>query len=75
MEHEEGRSIPTRTVNLTDHEDEAKLIVLRGLAAEAFDALDREDAVTIETDDQLVDFIRRIGKRVGLCAERSPDGQ
>jgi antitoxin ParD1/3/4 len=49
-------------------EDEEKLSVLRGLAAEAFDALDRGAGTTIEGDEQLADFIGRIGKRAARRA-------
>jgi antitoxin ParD1/3/4 len=44
-------------------EDEEKLAALRGLAAEAFDALDRGDGIAIEGEKQLADFIGRIGRR------------
>jgi antitoxin ParD1/3/4 len=56
-------------------EDEEKLAALRGLAAGAFDALDRGDAVTIEGDEQLADFIGRIGRRVARRAESGAGGK
>jgi antitoxin ParD1/3/4 len=51
-------------------EDEEKLAVLRKLAAEAFDELDRGEAIVIEGEDALADFIRRIGKRAAEHVER-----
>ena len=53
------------SLRLLEHrirEDEEKLVVLRRLAAEAFDELDRGEAIVIEGEDALTDFIRRIGK-------------
>jgi antitoxin ParD1/3/4 len=52
-------------------EDEEKLTVLRRLAAEAFDELDRGEAISIEGEDALVDFIRRIGRRATERVDRS----
>jgi len=45
-------------------EDELKLSALRGLASEAFDALDRGEGTTLEGEQQLADFISRLGRRV-----------
>lgn len=45
-------------------EDEAKLAVLRGLASEAFAALDRGEGTLLEGEQPLADFIARIGRRV-----------
>jgi antitoxin ParD1/3/4 len=96
--------MPTRNVNLTDHddhfvksligsgryknasevmhaglrlleqaakEDEEKLSVLRSLASEAFAALDRGEGTVLEGDQQLADFIHRIGLR---AAKRAAHG-
>ena len=50
-------------------EDEEKLAILRGLAADGFASLDRGHGVLVEGDRQLADFIggigRRAAKRVG----------
>jgi antitoxin ParD1/3/4 len=51
-------------------EDEEKLIVLRRLAAEAFDELNRGEAIVIEGEDALADFIRRIGRRATERVDR-----
>jgi antitoxin ParD1/3/4 len=53
-------------------EDEEKLTVLRGLAAEAFDELDRGEAIVIEGEGALADFIGRIGKRAAQRVEQVP---
>ena len=45
-------------------EDQAKLAALRALAAEAFDQLDQGQGITIEGEEQLKDFIGRVGRRV-----------
>ena len=50
--------------------DEEKLAVLRKLAAEGFDELDRGEAIVIEEEDALADFIREIGRRAARRAER-----
>jgi antitoxin ParD1/3/4 len=55
-------------------EDEVKLAALRGLAAEAFEALDRGEGTTREGDQQLADFIRTIGRRAAKRTARSPAG-
>ena len=52
--------------------DEAKLMVLRRLAAEAFEELDRGAAIVIEGEDELADFIGRIGKRAARRVENGP---
>jgi antitoxin ParD1/3/4 len=56
-------------------EDEKKLLVLRKLAAEVFDELDRGDAIVIEGDDALAEFIGKIGKRAAQRVERGPRGE
>ena len=49
--------------------DEAKLAALRKLAAEAFDELDRGNAISLEDDEQLEAFISRAGERASQRAE------
>jgi antitoxin ParD1/3/4 len=51
-------------------EDEEKLTILRKLAAEAFDELDRGEAIVIEGEDALADFIRGIGRSAAEQVER-----
>ena len=48
-----------------------KQALLRHLATEAFDALDRGEGTTLEGDQPLADRIREIGQRVA----RNPDGE
>jgi antitoxin ParD1/3/4 len=55
-------------------EDAEKLAVLRGLAAEGFDALARGEGMILEGDQQLTDFITRIGRRVAKRAARRSGG-
>lgn len=54
-------------------EDEEKLGVLRRLAAEAIDELDRGEAIVIEGEDALADFIRQTGRRAADRVERRPE--
>jgi antitoxin ParD1/3/4 len=61
-----------RLLERQEREEEEKLAALRRLAAEAFDELDRGDAIVIEGDAPLADFISTIGQRVGRNAEHSP---
>jgi hypothetical protein len=67
--------MPTRSVNLGDPDDRfaEKLAALRGLAAEAFDELDRGEAIVIEGEDALADFISEIGKRAAERVERDSE--
>jgi len=59
---EEGETLPT-------HDDEEKLTVLRKLAADGFEAIDRGDAVVLEGDEQLTDFIAKVGRRAARRTE------
>jgi len=52
-----------RLLEQSTEEDAAKLNVLRGLASEAFAAVDRGEGTRIEGDQQLAEFIREIGLR------------
>jgi antitoxin ParD1/3/4 len=64
-----------RLLERESKEDEEKLKVLRGLASEAFAALDRGEGTTLEGDQALVEFIRGIGRRVAKrAAGRSVGG-
>jgi antitoxin ParD1/3/4 len=54
-------------------EDELKLSALRGLASEAFAALDRGEGTALEGEQQLADFISRLGQRVANRPEIRPD--
>jgi hypothetical protein len=46
------------------------LTVLRKLATEGFEAIDRGDVITLDGDGQLADFIAKIGRRAARRAER-----
>jgi antitoxin ParD1/3/4 len=63
-----------RLLEQESKEDEAKLEVLRGLASEAFAALDRGEGTTLEGDQELVEFIRGIGRRAAKRATGRPRG-
>jgi antitoxin ParD1/3/4 len=56
-------------------EDEEKLTVLRELVAEGFDELDRGEAIVLEGEEALVDFISKIGQRAARCVERGSGGE
>jgi hypothetical protein len=45
------------------------------LADEAFDELDRGEAIVIEGEDALADFIGRIGRRAAQRVERGPSAK
>src|SRR4051794_22062317 len=53
-------------------EDEEKLAVLRGLAAEGFEALDRGQGMTLEGERQLADCLAKIGHRASQGVASSP---
>ena len=63
-----------RLLEQQEREDEQKLAVLRGLADDAFDAIDRGEGTTLEGEQQLADFIGGIGRRVARCATRGSSG-
>jgi cob(I)alamin adenosyltransferase len=63
---EEGETLPT-------HDDEEKLTVLRKPAADGFEAINRRDAVVLEGDEQLTDFIAKVGRSAARRAERERD--
>lgn len=53
-------------------EEEEKLAALRRLAAEGFDELDRGEAIEIEGEEALSDFIRGLGERAADRVGRRP---
>lgn len=53
-----------RLLEQQTNEDAHRLTMLRRLAAEGFDALDRGEAAILEGEQGLRDFIRQIGKKV-----------
>jgi antitoxin ParD1/3/4 len=55
-------------------EDIERLAVLRGLAAEGFDALDRGEGAIFEGDQELADFIKRMGQRAAKRSARNSGG-
>jgi antitoxin ParD1/3/4 len=63
-----------RLLEQQTREDEARLAALRKLAAEAFDELDRGDAIPLEDDEQLEAFISRAGERASRRAEGRSQG-
>jgi len=63
-----------RLLEQQTHEDEEKLKVLRSLATEAFDELDRGEGTVIESEQQLAEFIDRIDRRAVEHADRRRAG-
>lgn len=55
-------------------EGEAKLAVLRALAANGFASLDRGEAVALEGEQELADFIGNIGRRAAQCVAHGTSG-
>jgi antitoxin ParD1/3/4 len=64
-----------RLLEQRTREDEEKLTALRELAAEGFDALDRGEAIVIEGEEALADFIGRIGQRAAQRVEHGSGGE
>jgi len=64
-----------RLLEQRTREDEEKLTVLRELAAEGFDELDRGEAIVLEGEEALADFIGKIGQRAARRVERSLGGE
>jgi antitoxin ParD1/3/4 len=63
-----------RLLERESKEDEEKLRVLRSLASEAFASLDGAEGTRIEGDQQLADFIGKIGRRAAKRAARTVGG-
>ena len=53
------------------HEEQAKLAALRALAAQGFGELDQGQDIVLDGEDQLKDFISRVGRRAGQGAPSS----
>ncbi|HZW31459.1 MAG TPA: type II toxin-antitoxin system ParD family antitoxin [Isosphaeraceae bacterium] len=64
-----------RLLEQRTREDEEKLAVLRELAAEGFDELDRGEAIVLEGEEALADFIGKIGRRAAQRVERGSEGE
>jgi antitoxin ParD1/3/4 len=64
-----------RLLEQRTREDEEKLTVLRKLVAEGFDELDRGEAIVIEGQEALADFISKIGQRAARRVERGSGGE
>jgi antitoxin ParD1/3/4 len=58
-----------RLLEQRTREDEEKLAVLRALVAEGFDELDRRQAIVLEGEEALADFIGKIGQRAAHRVE------
>ena len=56
-----------------EQEDQAKLAWLRAAAKEGFDAVDRGDYVTLRSDQDIEEFMRKVGEEASaaLKAERN----
>jgi antitoxin ParD1/3/4 len=56
-------------------EDEEKLALLRGLAAEGFESLDLGQGITVEGERQLANFIGKVGRRAAQRVAHSSGGE
>jgi antitoxin ParD1/3/4 len=56
-------------------EDEEKLILLRRLATDAFDSLDRGEGFEFHDEESLGEYIAQIGRRVGERIEAQARGE
>jgi hypothetical protein len=63
-----------RLLERNSREDDEKLAVLRGLAADAFAAIDRGEGIAIDGEPELAKYIGRIGRRAGRRSGRGPSG-
>jgi antitoxin ParD1/3/4 len=59
-----------RLLEREQRQDDEKLVALQKLAAVGFDALDRGEGTEIEGEDELGEFLARIGKRAARRVER-----
>jgi antitoxin ParD1/3/4 len=61
-----------RLLEQREQEDKAKLEWLRAAAKEGFDAIDRGDFVSLNSEKEIKDFLREIGEEVSaeVAAER-----
>lgn len=55
-----------RLLEQQTNEESEKLTALRAMAAQAFDELDRGQAIQIEGKQQLADYIGEIGRRIQI---------
>ena len=55
-------------------EEDEKLAILRSLAAEAFNELDRGQGILIDGEQQLAELIGQIGRRAASNVESRTDG-
>jgi antitoxin ParD1/3/4 len=63
-----------RLLEQHSRENEEKVAALRGLAAEAFAAIDRGEGIGIDGEEELAKHIARIGRRAVRRARRGADG-
>ena len=64
-----------RLLEQESKENEEKLSALRSLASEAFASLDRGERTTLEGEQQLAEFIGRLGRRAAKLARSSSGGK
>jgi antitoxin ParD1/3/4 len=50
-------------------EDEEKLTVLRKLVSDGLEALDRGEAITLTGEDELADFLAKVGRKASRRAK------
>jgi antitoxin ParD1/3/4 len=63
-----------RLLEQQEKEDEEKLAVLRGLAADGFQSLDCGRGITLGGDQQLAHFIARVGRRAARRVRHGSGG-
>jgi antitoxin ParD1/3/4 len=64
-----------RLLNQRAKEDEERLAVLRGLAASAFESLDRGQGIPFEDEQDLASHIENVGGRAVRGVAASPGGE
>ena len=64
-----------RLLELQAHEDVAKLMRLRSLAAEGFDALDRGEGITLDGEQQLAEYIGGLGRKAAARSTAPSNGE
>ena len=55
-------------------EDDEKLALLRSLASEAFEALDRGQGIVLQSEEELAEFIGQAGRRAAAAVEHRTTG-
>lgn len=62
-----------RLLEQQTREDRQKLALLKSLADEAFQQIDQGQGIELEGEEQLTNFISRIGRRAAASVKRGPN--